>query len=199
MVFREQFAAGSRTLLHGSRQLRLVRTERRTFFTYGTNYPDGADIQYDLSVPVNAQRHVQGVELNYQQAMNDNFGFAANYTYADGKQTSQLAGRRPTGRRFREHLQPERLLRELELQRARHVHVPLGILQRPRPPNRVLAGRHRFAGGFARVHVNENYTITLDGQNLNNPHLKYFALDEDQPRAFYKNGTPDYLNLRVKF
>ena len=46
---------------------------------------------------------------------------------------------------------------------------------------------------------NENYTITLDGQNLNNPTLKYFALNEDQPRAFYKNGAQYYLNLRVKF
>ena len=39
----------------------------------------------------------------------------------------------------------------------------------------------------------------LDGQNLNDPTLKYFARNEDQPRAFYKNGAQYYLNLRVKF
>ena len=51
-------------------------------------FPDGADVPYDLTVPVNAEGRVQGVEIAYQQAINDNFGFAANYTYADGEQTS---------------------------------------------------------------------------------------------------------------
>ena len=40
--------------------------------------------------------------------------------------------------------------------------------------------------------------ITLDGQNLNNPTLKYYALNQDQPRAFYKNGAQYYLNFRFK-
>ena len=43
---------------------------------------------YLLTVPVNAKGRVQGVELAYQQALSENFGVAANYTYADGKQTS---------------------------------------------------------------------------------------------------------------
>jgi iron complex outermembrane receptor protein len=38
----------------------------------------------------------------------------------------------------------------------------------------------------------------LEGQNLNNPTLKYYALNEDQPRAFYKNGTQYYLSVRFK-
>jgi iron complex outermembrane receptor protein len=46
---------------------------------------------------------------------------------------------------------------------------------------------------------NENFSVSLDGQNLNDPTLKYFALNEDQPRAFYKNGAQYYLNLRMKF
>ena len=45
----------------------------------------------------------------------------------------------------------------------------------------------------------EKYTVTLDGQNLNNPTLKYFALNNDQPRAFYKNGAQYYLSFRVNF
>ena len=39
-------------------------------------------------MPVNAAGRVQGFELTYQQAITENFGFAANYTYADGEQTS---------------------------------------------------------------------------------------------------------------
>jgi iron complex outermembrane receptor protein len=47
--------------------------------------------------------------------------------------------------------------------------------------------------------ISDNFSVTLDGQNLNEPTLKYFALNEDQPRAFYKNGAQYYLNLRFKF
>ena len=48
-------------------------------------------------------------------------------------------------------------------------------------------------------YINDTYSISLDGQNLNNPTLKYFALNEDQPRAFYKNGAQYFLNFRAKF
>lgn len=175
-------------------------TERRTFFTYGTNYPDGADIQYDLSVPVNAQGRVQGAELNYQQAINDNFGFAANYTYADGKQTSQLTS------------DDDRLVGTSE-----NTYNLSAYFENSSFNARVTyTYRSDFFSGLDRQTAfsqddiaslaaslgytfNENYTITLDGQNLNNPTLKYFALNEDQPRAFYKNGAQYYLNLRVKF
>jgi iron complex outermembrane receptor protein len=46
--------------------------------------------------------------------------------------------------------------------------------------------------------VNENVSISLDGRNLNNPKLKYFAQNEDQPRSIYVNGRQYYLTLRVK-
>jgi len=46
--------------------------------------------------------------------------------------------------------------------------------------------------------INDAFTITLDGLNLNNPTLKYYALNTDQPRAFYKNGSQYYLTFRFK-
>ena len=46
--------------------------------------------------------------------------------------------------------------------------------------------------------INDNMSISLDGRNLNNPKLKYFALNEDQPRSIYVNGRQYYLTLRVK-
>src|SRR4029079_5843284 len=47
--------------------------------------------------------------------------------------------------------------------------------------------------------ISDNFSITFDAHNLNNPKLKYFALNDDQPRAFYQNGRQFYLNARVKF
>jgi iron complex outermembrane receptor protein len=46
--------------------------------------------------------------------------------------------------------------------------------------------------------INDNFSIALDGENLNNPTLKYYALDTTQPRAFYRNGAQYYLTVRAK-
>ena len=47
--------------------------------------------------------------------------------------------------------------------------------------------------------MNDTLSFSLDGQNLNNPTLKYFSLNRDQPRAFYKNGAQYYFTVRAKF
>jgi iron complex outermembrane receptor protein len=175
-------------------------TDRQTYFTYGPNYPDGAEIQYDLTVPINAQGRVYGAELNYQQAITDNFGLFVNYTYADGKQTSELTS------------DDDRLVGTSE-----NTYNLGGYFETDAFHARVnYTYRSEFFSGLDRntafsqddiaslsaslgYTFAENYTITLDGQNLNNPTLKYFALNEDQPRAFYRNGAQYYLSLRVKF
>jgi iron complex outermembrane receptor protein len=175
-------------------------TERRTYFTYGTNYPDGADIEYDLTVPVNAQGRVQGVELNYQQALTENFGVFGNYTYADGKQTSLVTNN------------DDRLVGTSE-----NTYNLGGYFETARFNARVTyTYRSEFFSGldrntaFSQDEIGslaaslgytfaERYTITLDGQNLNDPTLKYYALNTDQPRAFYKNGAQYYLSIRAKF
>jgi len=47
--------------------------------------------------------------------------------------------------------------------------------------------------------ITDSWNITLDALNLNNPKLKYFALNESQPRSIYQNGRQYYLNARLKF
>jgi iron complex outermembrane receptor protein len=41
-------------------------------------------------------------------------------------------------------------------------------------------------------------SIHFDALNLNDPVLKYYAANPDQPAAFYANGRQYYLTLRVK-
>ncbi len=65
-------------------------SEIKTYNTFGSIFPTGCPIDYNLTVPINAQGRVDGMELAYQQAFTDNFGFIGNYTYADGKQTSNV-------------------------------------------------------------------------------------------------------------
>ena len=45
---------------------------------------------------------------------------------------------------------------------------------------------------------NKNVALTFDALNLNDPVLKYYGANEDQPRAFYTNGRQYYFGVRVK-
>ena len=47
--------------------------------------------------------------------------------------------------------------------------------------------------------INDYFTITFDVLNLNNPTLKYYAANTDQPRAFYTNGRQYYAGVRIGF
>ncbi len=182
----------------------------RNYISYGTlpltalsfskQYPTGTNLNYLLTVPINSQGRVEGIELAYQQALGDHFGVAANYTYADGKQTSNVTNG------------DDRLVGT-----SKNTYNLSGYYEDAHFSARVaynyrsafFAGLDRstafsqdslatLAASLAYI-INENFSVTLDGQNLNNPTLRYYALNTDQPRAFYKNGRQYYLNLRVKF
>ena len=172
----------------------------KEFATFNTGHPNGFPAPYILTVPVNADGRVTGVEVAYQQALTRNFGVAANYTYADGKQTSQVTNG------------DDRLVGT-----SKNTFNVSGYYETAHFSARVAyTYRSEFFSGLDRntafsqgrvgtlaaslgYQVNEVFSVTLDGQNLNNPTLKYFALNESQPRAFYKNGSQYYLNLRFKF
>src|SRR6266436_5756769 len=172
----------------------------KEFVTFNTAHPNGFPAPYILTVPVNADGRVSGVEVAYQQALTRNFGVAANYTYADGKQTSQVTNG------------DDRLVGT-----SKNTFNVSGYYETAHFSARVAyTYRSEFFSGLDRntafsqgrvgtlaaslgYQVNEVFSVTLDGQNLNNPTLKYFALNESQPRAFYKNGSQYYLNLRFKF
>ncbi len=47
--------------------------------------------------------------------------------------------------------------------------------------------------------ITKNLTFTLSGQNLNNPILKNYATNRDQPARFYANGAQYYAGLRLKY
>lgn len=175
-------------------------SETRTYFTYSSQFPNGADVPYLLTVPVNAKGRVKGLELTYNQAIGDNWGFNANYTYADGKQTSLVTNG------------DDRLVGT-----SKNTYNLSGYYENPRFNARVTyTYRSAFFSGLDRnsafsqdaigslaaslgYTLNDKISFTLDGQNLNNATLKYFSLNKDQPRAFYKNGAQFYFNARVKF
>jgi iron complex outermembrane receptor protein len=176
-------------------------SETKTYTTFGSIYPGGvSQVPYNLTVPINAKGRVDGLELAYQQAFTENFGFAGNYTYADGKQTSMLP---PSG--------DNRLVGT-----SKNTYNVSGYFENKLFNARVgYTYRSSFYSGLDRSSafsqdaigtlsaslgytMNDHFSITLDGMNLNNPTLKYYALNQTQPRAFYKNGSQYYLNFRFK-
>ena len=172
-----------------------------TFTNFNNTYPNGFAAPYIVTVPINADGRVEGFEVNYQQALTRNFGVGANYTYADGKQTSQVTAG-GTG--------------DTLVGTSKNTFNALAYFETAKFSARVAYNyRSAFYSGLDRntaffqdavgslaaslgYEVNEAFTITLDGLNLNNPTLKYYALNTDQPRAFYKNGSQYYLTFRFK-
>ena len=47
--------------------------------------------------------------------------------------------------------------------------------------------------------LNKNIAFQFDALNLNDPVLKYYGANRDQPRAFYANGRQYYFGVRLKF
>jgi len=45
----------------------------------------------------------------------------------------------------------------------------------------------------------QHWSVSFDALNLNNPKLKYYALNQDQPRSMYESGRQYYLNLHVNY
>ncbi len=171
-----------------------------SYFTYSSQFPQGMDVPYLLTVPVNAKGRVQGYELAYQQALTENIGVAANYTYADGKQTSlvtngddRLVGTsKETYNLSAYYENPHFNARVTYTYRSAF----FSGLDRNTAFSQDAIGSLAASLGYT---FNDNFAVTLDGQNLNDPTLSYYASNKDQPRAFYKNGAQYYLNLRVKF
>jgi len=175
-------------------------SETRSYLTYSSSVPQGAQVPYLLTVPVNATGRVQGIELAYQQSLGQYFGVAANYTYADGKQTSlvtngddRLVGTSKNTYNLSAYFENQHFSARVAYTYRSAFFSGL---------DRNSAFSQDAIGGLAASIVytlNDTLSFTVDGQNLNNPTLKYYSLDTTQPRAFYRNGAQYYVTVRAKF
>jgi iron complex outermembrane receptor protein len=172
----------------------------RNYVTFSSQVPQGAEVPYLLTVPVNAKGRVQGAEFAYQQALGDYFGVAANYTYADGKQTSlvtngddRLVGTSKSTYNLSGYFENKQFSARVSYTYRSAFFSGL---------DRSTAFSQDAIGALAaslQYAFTDSISLSLDGENLNNPTLKYYALNKDQPRAFYRNGAQYYLNVRAKF
>ncbi|MBZ2206447.1 TonB-dependent receptor [Massilia sp. R798] len=162
----------------------------------GTYYNNkrSALAEYQITSPFNTSGTNKGVELSYQQPLGQNFGFLANYTYADGeldgggellnssKRTYNLTG----------YFENERFSARLayNFRSAYKAGVDRGASQH-------VDDMPSLAGSI-NYKLSENLTLTFDALNITNETIKMYAENHDRPRAFYSNGRTFYLGLRAK-
>jgi iron complex outermembrane receptor protein len=153
-------------------------SELKSYVTFDSLHPAGREVLYNLTVPVNSRGRVDGLELAYVQALGQYFGLDGNYTYADGKQTSDVTGG------------DDRLVGT-----SKNTYNLGGFFENHRFNARI---GYTFRSASLGYTITDNFSVTFDGMNLNDPTLKYYATGEVQPRAFYRNGSQFYLNVRFK-
>ncbi len=167
----------------------------RQFRTFNQANPNGFMADYVLNVPVNGKGKVKGLEFTVEQPLGANFGVSANYTYTDASE----AGNRPMlgasksvynlGAWFENDHWNARL-------NYSYRDAFYNGLDRNTAFSQDAVGVVSASLGYK---FSDNLSLSLDGRNLNNPKLKYYALNKDQPRSIYENGRQFYLTARVKF
>jgi iron complex outermembrane receptor protein len=168
------------------------------FGTYQTqllNIRTGTYDTYTISAPTNSSGKVKGAELAWQQPIWGGFGALVNYTYADAEETGghDLIGASQNVYNVVGYYENERFSVRLAYTFRSHFFVGL---------DRSTAEYQDDVGTLAASaswNVTPNIALTFDALNLNNPTLKYYGANTDQPRAFYKNGRQYYAGIRVKF
>lgn len=172
----------------------------RQFETFNLQYPNGFLGNYDITEPYNATGRVEGAVLDYQQTFFKNWGVEFNYTYADGKQTSGV----PLGGTNALVGTSKDTLNAIAFYENQWFSVRVAYNYRSEFYSGLDRSTAFSQAGIGTLSASVVYNVTsylsvnLDGLNLNNPTLKYYALSEDQPRAFYKNGSQYYLTARLK-
>ena len=165
------------------------------FMTYSTTSPQGYLADYVLTVPINTDGKVKGIELTYEQPIGDHFGINANYTFADAEAAGggDLVGTSKNTYNIGGYFENDRFNARLNYTFRSSFYSGLDRATAfYQDDTDVLNASFGFK-------ATDWLNITLDALNLNEPKLKYYALNRDQPRSIYENGRQYYLNFRFKF
>jgi iron complex outermembrane receptor protein len=148
---------------------------------------------YAIAFPVNTKAHNSGVELGWQQPLPMGFGFNANATFSSGSTADggELYGSSKFTGNAEAYYENDRFSVRLAYSyRSKYL---VGLVN--------AVPQHDAAVGSLAASVNwkltDRVSINFDALNINNPILKEYGLNEDQPQAFYVNGRQYFLGVRV--
>jgi iron complex outermembrane recepter protein len=166
----------------GTYQTTLLDIRQNTFNTY------------TITAPINSSGKVKGIELAWQQPIAYGFGAAANYTYADAKDDigMPLVGASKNTYNLSGYYEDHGFGARLAYTFRSAFFVGL---DRSTPQYQDDTGTLSASLSYT---INKNVSINFDGLNLNDPVLKYYGANKDQPRAFYANGRQYFFGVRIK-
>jgi iron complex outermembrane receptor protein len=148
---------------------------------------------YEITSPVNVKARNQGFELGFQQPLFGNFGVVANYTYTDGEDSNGggLVGSSRDTYNVEGYFENDSFNARLA-----YTYRSAYLVGLDRSTTQYADGVGSLAASL-NYKINDNLTVSFDALNLNNPTLKYYGDNRDQPRAFYTNGRQYFLGVRV--
>ncbi|HUQ29446.1 MAG TPA: TonB-dependent receptor [Usitatibacter sp.] len=177
-----------------------------TYQTQLLNIRTGTTDTYTISAPTNSKGRVHGLELAWQQPLGMGFGLAANYTYANGKENKSCAAADVACRAATDELVGTS--KNTYNVSAYYEDHGFGARIAYTFRSAFFAGldratpMHQDDTGTLAASLSYNFTrnvsLNFDALNLNDPVLKYYAANRDQPAAFYANGRQYYLTVRIK-
>jgi iron complex outermembrane receptor protein len=168
----------------------------------------GVFASYAITAPVNVDASVRGAEFNLQLPLGAGFGTDANVTLADSKQKSGScpATQTVTSADPCDMLGASRVTANIgafyenDAFNARIGYAwrssYLAALDRGTPLYQDAVGQLSASLNWS---ITKNVILTVSGQNLNNPVLKNYVYNKDQPGRFYVNGAQYYAGLRIKY
>jgi iron complex outermembrane receptor protein len=164
------------------------------FKTFYPTVPDGVEKPYVLTAPINIGAKIKGVEFAFQRPLGHDFGIDTNYTYVDAQDSNgdPLIGASKNTYNVSGYFENNKFNARLSYTYRSAFYSG---------QDRLTAFSQAAIGSAAAslgYKFNDNLSISLDMHNLNNPLIKYFALNEDQPRSFYRNGRQFYLTMHGK-
>jgi iron complex outermembrane receptor protein len=154
---------------------------------------------YKVSMPINADAKVTGVELAYDQPIGKYFGVSANYTYADGSSdytwadgSNHLLGTSKNTYNVGAYFENDMFGARVSYTRRSAFLIGLS------------GANPYYQDAFGTLSASLSYKATdwlsfsLDALNLNNPTIKYYQ-STVIPTSFYENGRQYYLNAHLSF
>lgn len=164
--------------------------------------------QYQITSPINVRARIKGAEFNLQLPVGAGFGVDGNLTLADSRQdfgscpamttvtTSSpcdMLGASKVTANVGAFFENERFNARIGYAwRSEY----LAAQDRGTPLYQDAVGQ--LSASF-NYNLSKNLTLTFSGQNLNNPILKNYVYNKDQPSRFYANGAQYYAGLRLKY
>ncbi|MBV8633595.1 MAG: TonB-dependent receptor, partial [Burkholderiaceae bacterium] len=160
---------------------------RRLLDTTTNNYAD-----FIVTSPYNISANNKGVELSWQQPFGFGFGGLLNYTYAEGHDASgsALVGSSKNTGNAELYYENNNFSA-----RAAYTYRSSFLVGLANVTSQYAAGIGTMAASL-NYKINDNFTITFDGLNLNNPIIKYYS-NAERPQAFYSSGRQYYLGVRI--